>query len=57
MVDGTLFVIRAGQTQCDDVQAALDVLGRDRLLGVVLNGVEPTGAKSYYYGDPRTETR
>jgi Mrp family chromosome partitioning ATPase len=57
MVDGTLFVIRAGQTQCADVQAALDVLGRDRLLGVVLNGVQQAGAKSYYYGDTRPEPR
>jgi protein-tyrosine kinase len=57
MVDGTLFVIRAGQTQCADVQAALDVLGRDRLLGVVLNGVQQAGPKSYYYGDTRPEPR
>jgi protein-tyrosine kinase len=56
MVDGTLFVIRAGQTQCGEVQAALEALGRDRLLGIVLNGVEPTGARGYYYGEPRPAT-
>jgi capsular exopolysaccharide synthesis family protein len=56
MVGGTLFVIRAGQTQHADVQKAIDVLGRDQILGIVLNGVEATKSDAYYYATkaPRT---
>jgi len=51
MVDGTLFVVRAGTTQYPVVQEALDTLGRDRVLGIVLNGVEPRGNEyAGYYG-------
>lgn len=50
MVGGTLFVIRAGQTQSPDSQKAIDALGREQILGVVLNGVDDTGADDYYYG-------
>ena len=39
MVGGTLFVVRAGQTQCPDVQRAIESLGRENILGVVFNGV------------------
>ncbi len=53
MVGGTLFVILAGQTQCADVQQAVDAIGREQILGVVLNGVEVTGATPYYYGVSR----
>lgn len=48
MVGGTLFVIHAGRTQCDDVQRAIDSLGREHLLGVVLNGVEGAPVDDYY---------
>ncbi len=54
MVGGTLFVIHAGQTQHADVQKAIDSLGREQLLGVVLNGVEPSPHDGYY-GMPRTD--
>jgi Mrp family chromosome partitioning ATPase len=50
MVGGTLFVIYAGQTQCPDVQKAIDAIGREQILGVVLNGVEDAGPEPYYYG-------
>ena len=50
MVGGTLLVVRAGETQAPDVQKAVDALGREQILGVVLNGVEDTGATDYYYG-------
>jgi Mrp family chromosome partitioning ATPase len=40
LVDGLVLVVRAGQTSEDDIQAALDVLDRRRLLGVVLNGTQ-----------------
>lgn len=48
LVGGTLFVIHAGQTQYPAVQKALDFLGREQILGVVLNGVEPKNAEPYY---------
>ena len=54
MVGGTLFVIHAGHTQFPDVQKAIDALGRQQILGVVLNGVEPgiPGAYDYYSAPP-----
>jgi capsular exopolysaccharide synthesis family protein len=49
MVGGTLFVIHAGQTQYPDVQKAIDALGRDQILGVVLNGVDKATSGTHYY--------
>lgn len=40
LVDGIVFVVRAEKTPKDDLAAALDVLDRRRILGVVLNGVD-----------------
>lgn len=40
LTDGLVFVVRANQTPRDDVSAALDVLDRRRVLGLVMNGVE-----------------
>jgi capsular exopolysaccharide synthesis family protein len=39
MVDGALFVVRAARTQHHDVRKAIESLGRERVLGVVLNGL------------------
>lgn len=50
MVGGTLFVIHAGQSQCPDVQKAINAIGREQILGVVLNGVRDQQATDYYYG-------
>lgn len=57
-VDAMLLVVRAGKTPYQAVQKALDVLGRERILGVVLNGVDKsaiTGGYGYgsygYYGE------
>jgi capsular exopolysaccharide synthesis family protein len=47
LVDGIVFVVRADQTPADDVAAALDVLDRRRVLGILLNGVD---AKPERYG-------
>lgn len=47
LVDGIVFVVRADQTPQDDVTAALDVLDRRRILGLVLNA---TDAKPERYG-------
>lgn len=49
MVDTTLFVVHAGRTQYPDVRRSLDTLGTERIFGVVLNGVEPSDARHYYY--------
>jgi protein-tyrosine kinase len=50
MVDGTIFVVRAHQTPCAAVQTAIEALGKDRILGVVLNAVEGADDKgSEYY--------
>ncbi len=48
LVDGIVFVVRADQTPEDDVAAALDVLDRRRVLGVILNGVD-TKPQRYGY--------
>jgi protein-tyrosine kinase len=54
MTDGTLFVALAGKTAYDIIQRATEVVGADRILGVVLNGLAedelPTGEYAYYYG-------
>jgi capsular exopolysaccharide synthesis family protein len=54
MVGGTLFVIHARQTQFPDIDRALNALGRDQILGVVLNAVEGLELGAYY-GEPRTD--
>lgn len=40
MVDGALLVVRAGRTPADLIQRAVDALGKNRILGVVLNRAE-----------------
>jgi capsular exopolysaccharide synthesis family protein len=51
MMDGAIFVVAAGRTPCAVVQKAIDALGRDRILGVVLNRVHEADAMhgDYYY--------
>lgn len=50
MVDGALFVIGAGETQYPLVQGALDALGREKVLGIVLNrAVDHTATGKYGY--------
>jgi capsular exopolysaccharide synthesis family protein len=46
--DRTLLVVRAGCTQYPLVQKAIETIGRERLLGVVLNAVDATNAAPYY---------
>jgi capsular exopolysaccharide synthesis family protein len=40
LTDGLVLVVRADETPQEDVQSALDVLDRRRVLGLVLNGAE-----------------
>jgi capsular exopolysaccharide synthesis family protein len=53
MVDAIVFVIRAGQTQYAQAEKAIAALGRERILGVILNGVDQLPGEAYYYGMPR----
>jgi capsular exopolysaccharide synthesis family protein len=58
MVDVAIFVVRAGRSPYRLIQRALDAVGRDRILGVVLNAVaenvDVAGYNYYgYYGTPR----
>lgn len=54
MVDVALIVVGAGTTPCGAIQRAVDAIGRDRVLGVVLNRADETlatgGDYHYYYG-------
>jgi protein-tyrosine kinase len=52
MADATLLVIGAGKTPYAFLKRALDALGRDRVLGVVLNRVDAKlmAGEYYYYG-------
>jgi protein-tyrosine kinase len=57
LVGGTLFVIHAGKTQHEDVQKAIDTLGREQILGVVLNGVQGKAFDGYYGVTPQDSER
>ena len=48
MVDGVLLVVKAGDTPYSIVQRALESLGRDKILGVVLNQAAEESAFAYY---------
>jgi capsular exopolysaccharide synthesis family protein len=49
IADGLVMVVRAGVTPREDVQSALDVLDRRRILGMVLNGAEQGHERYGYY--------
>ena len=61
MVDGALLVVRAGRTPADLIQRAVTAIGREKIVGVVLNRVDPRRMlggdysyyHSYYYGSPK----
>jgi capsular exopolysaccharide synthesis family protein len=56
MVDGAVFVVRSGRTHYHAAQRAIEALGRERVLGVVLNGVEKMPPEQYaYYSAPKQE--
>lgn len=57
MADAVLLVIRAGQTPYASVQQSIDSIGRERVFGVVLNGVDSTPNSGYgraYYTKPES---
>ena len=47
--DGLIMVVRASVTPQEEVQAALDILDRRRVVGMVLNGSEATREQYGYY--------
>jgi Mrp family chromosome partitioning ATPase len=47
MVDAAILVIRAGVTAHAAIQSAIDTLGRDRIVGVVLNAASPEETAGY----------
>jgi capsular exopolysaccharide synthesis family protein len=49
MGDGALLVVRAAGPAYGQVQRAIEAVGRDRILGVVLNKAEEFTADGYYY--------
>jgi capsular exopolysaccharide synthesis family protein len=51
LCDGTLMVVRAGETSRADVEAALEVLDRRRVVGLVLNGAEMRHERSAYLAE------
>ncbi len=64
MVDSALLVVRAGRTSSALIQRAVDAIGRNKIIGVVLNRVDPRRMMggdysyyhSYYYGSPKHRT-
>jgi Mrp family chromosome partitioning ATPase len=36
--DGLVMVVRADRTPQEDIQSVIEILGRERVIGVVLNG-------------------
>jgi capsular exopolysaccharide synthesis family protein len=51
VIDTAILVVRAGRTSYPAVQKAVETLGRDRVFGIVLNGVDDMYASGYrrYY--------
>jgi capsular exopolysaccharide synthesis family protein len=51
-VDAAILVVRAGVTRFPDLQAAADTIGHERILGLVLNAVDPVEIRGVgYYRD------
>jgi Mrp family chromosome partitioning ATPase len=49
LCDGLVMVVRAGVTPQEEVEAALDILDRRRVVGLVLNGSEASREQYGYY--------
>jgi Mrp family chromosome partitioning ATPase len=50
MVDTAILVVKAGHTPFHLVERTIDAIGRDRILGVVLNGADERQLTNAYYG-------
>lgn len=49
VTDGILLIVRADSTSQHDIETAMDILGRDKMIGVVMNGVQVEQARYGYY--------
>jgi capsular exopolysaccharide synthesis family protein len=49
LVDGILLVVRAEKTPCDTVKAALNSLGADKIVGVILNDAKQPMSPYYHH--------
>ena len=47
--DGILVVVRADVTRREDIDAIMEILDRRKMIGMVLNDVEPTTGQRGYY--------
>jgi len=47
--DGVLIIVRADKTPREEIEAALDVIDRQKILGLVLNGVDEEADRYRYY--------
>jgi capsular exopolysaccharide synthesis family protein len=57
-VDAALLVVRAGVTHYEDLEVAADKLGHEKILGIVLNAIDPAEIRgkryyTYYSGSER----
>lgn len=48
--DGSLLVVRAGRTSRDAVEDAVAIVGKQHVLGVILNGIEQSDLAYHKYG-------
>jgi len=55
MVDGTVLVVKANETPYQLVQRAVDAIGRNRILGTVLNRATGTDGNGYYNYEYRAD--
>ncbi len=56
--DATLLVARAGETPREALEESARILGRDRIVGIILNGIEGLNkAYSKYYGYTKSDAR
>jgi len=56
LVDTVILVIRAGVTPLEAIRTATAAVGRDRILGVVLNSADVPGGNAYHYYGSRETT-
>ena len=54
-VDGVIFVVRSGKTPRDEIRDAIEQIGREKVLGIVLNDSEQSLKKYYGYKKYRSE--
>jgi polysaccharide biosynthesis transport protein len=58
-MDASLLVVRAGRTPQEAIQQTIDLLGKNKIVGIILNGIErrnqPYYQQGYYYGNAKQD--